>query len=243
MQDLLINLLASIIAGSAVWSAQRLLSYRRINRRRRFFGVRPDEEVLLHVSRHSSSPRPKSVHRDDVAALIELATTIKACGGLPVMMPAGEPASDRRRATEFCVGGPSSNPRVAAYLRTTLPGIVFSPFDAETATLSFSVGQQRFDHVAGREEYALLVRMLGANSGHPVFLVMGQKAHTNLAAARYLAANVARLRKSYPKGADFCLVLKLREPATFGTDDIELVADLTAQARTPAPAPETSESR
>ncbi len=234
MQDLVINLLASVIAGAAVWFGQRLLVYRRINRRRRFFGVQPGEEVVLHVSRHSSSPRPKSVHRDDVAALVELATIVKECGGRPALVSPGEPGSQQRRATEFCVGGPSANPRAAAYLRSMLPGIVFHPWDAEGGALSFSVGSHRFGHVAGREEYALLVRMLGEQASSPVFLVMGQKAHTNLAAARYLGANEKQLRESYPDGADFCLVLRVREPEAFGADHIELVADLTQQARTPA---------
>ena len=57
----------------------------------------------------------------------------------------------------------------------------------------------------------------------------------SLAAARYLSANVKRLTKVYGKRGDFCLVLGLRETATFGADQVELIADVTAHAFAPDP--------
>jgi hypothetical protein len=154
MQDLLINLLASIIAGGAVWFGQRLVRYRLVEQQRRFLGIWPGEDIFLYVSKHSSSPRAKSVHRDDVAALMELATAIKQCGGRPVLVPLEEKSSSPRPATEFCVGGPFANPRTAAHLRAELPGIVFGSQDPQQDLLSFHVGARRFEHLADHEEYA-----------------------------------------------------------------------------------------
>jgi hypothetical protein len=67
--DLLINLLASVIAGTAVWVAGFGLRRRKLSRERAFFGLTAGASCLLMVSRHSSSPRESSVHRSDVAAL------------------------------------------------------------------------------------------------------------------------------------------------------------------------------
>ncbi|MBV1850763.1 hypothetical protein [Catellatospora tritici] len=236
MQDLLINLLASVIAGAAVWFAQRLVRYRSVERRRRFFGIRPNEEVHFHVSRHFSSPREKSVHRDDMAALVELAIVTKECGGRPTLVTAVDTAAASRTGTEFCVGGPAANERTAAYLRSLLPGVAFDIVDS--AQMSIRVGGRTFDHTPGRAEYALVVRLLGQKTGHPVFLLMGQKAYTNLAAARYLATQHRELGRRFPDQRDFCLLLLVREPAVLGSDHVELVADLTAEAATaPVAAP------
>ncbi|WBB46798.1 hypothetical protein O3597_16560 [Verrucosispora sp. WMMA2044] len=70
MGDLLINLLASVIAGTAVWLTGFLLRRHKLNRARAFFGLAAGASCLLVVSRHASSPREFSVHRRDVAALV-----------------------------------------------------------------------------------------------------------------------------------------------------------------------------
>ncbi|WP_253289776.1 hypothetical protein [Verrucosispora sioxanthis] len=79
MGDLLINLLASVIAGTAVWLTGFLLRRHKLNRARAFFGLAAGASCLLVVSRHASSPREFSVHRRDVAALVELATIAREC--------------------------------------------------------------------------------------------------------------------------------------------------------------------
>ena len=80
MQDLLINLLASVLAGVAGWLGQRFVRRRRLARERSFFGLDEGGACLLSVARHFSSPRRASVHRRDVAALVELATLARECG-------------------------------------------------------------------------------------------------------------------------------------------------------------------
>src|SRR5688572_19334279 len=112
VRDLLVNLLASVVAGTAVWLSQRLLRYRRAARRRAFFGIVPGGSCLLSVARHASSPNELSVHRRDVAALVELASLVRECGGRADLISADFPQGVGRSA-EFCVGGPSGNPRMA----------------------------------------------------------------------------------------------------------------------------------
>jgi hypothetical protein len=224
MRDLLINLLASVIAGLAVWLAGRLVRYRRLARERAFFGLAGGAACVLSAPRHFSSPRENSVHRRDVAALVELATVARECGARADLSGDRELASEFGRQTEFCVGGPGANPRTATHLRTILRGITF-PEPGLTV-----VGGEEYTVENGVAEYVVLARAWGPARGRPVFILAGQTAPTNLAAARYLAGEHRRLFRTYGADRPFCLVLRVVEPAIYGTDFTELVADVTAVA-------------
>lgn len=222
MHDLLINLLASVIAGVAVGLGQRLVSRRRLARERAFFGLTDGGSCLLSVARHFSSPRKASVHRRDVAALVELATLVRECGARADLANDGAPAQGFGRFTEFCVGGPGGNPRTATHLRTMLRGVTFSD-NVETIT----VGAVTYRFRQDLAEYVVLARAGGPARDRPVFVLAGQTAPTNLAAARYLAGHHRALYRRYGAERDFCLVLRVVEPPVYGVDFVELVADVT----------------
>ncbi|NJP35503.1 hypothetical protein [Micromonospora thermarum] len=230
MRDVVINLLATAIAAAAGWTSQYIVRYRRILRKRSFFGVSPGAQVMLFVAKHFSSQRPQSVHRNDVATLVELATTIRESGGLPALVTSEDGHREAGRVTEYCVGGPSANPRTAAHLRIALPGVRFTPAEPDSL-LPFSVGDRAFRRRPGAEQFALLARVRPSASAAPVFILAGQTALDNLGAARYLMANWRGLRKTYGN-RNFCLVLGLREPSTFGADHVHLVADVSVPAFT-----------
>jgi hypothetical protein len=233
--DLLINLLASVIAGTAVWAAQRALRHRRLARKRAFFGL-DDSGVgcLLTVSRHASSPDQLSVDRRDVAALVELTTIAKDCGSTADLSLDGTAPSQIGRVTEFSVGGPSRNPRSATHLRTLLKGVVGEFHEIEGRDVrqyAFVIGGAVYRRdTSAQMEYVLLARAWGPVGGRPVFVLAGQTARANLAAARYLARNYRDLHGQYGADQPFALMLRLVEPSTYGTDFTELVADVTADA-------------
>lgn len=231
MQDLLINLLASVIAGAAVWLTQRLLHRRRLSRERAFFGLTMGGTCLLSVARHFSSPQKASVHRRDVAALVELATLARECGARADLANDGALAQGFGRTTEFCVGGPSGNPRTATHLRTILRGVSFA---GGADTIRVGGAEYRFD--PGVAEYVVLARAWGPARDRPVFVLAGQTAPTNLAAARYLDAQHRTLSRRYGSDRPFCLVLRVVEPRVYGVDFVELAADVTEEAFHPAPA-------
>ncbi len=246
MRDLLVNLLASVVAGTAVWLSQRLLRYRRAARKRAFFGIGRDATCLLTVSRHASSPHQLSVHRQDVAALVEVATIIRDCGGRADLISADDAPQGVGRSTEFCVGGPYGNPRMAAHLRALLPGVGMEIEPAEAIAdgggagareLPISVGATTFRREPGRSEYVVLARVWGPAGGRPVFLLDGQTARTNLAAARFLATGYPDLHRRYGAAGRFCLVLRILEPGVYGPDFTEIAADLTDEAFAPVDVP------
>jgi hypothetical protein len=235
VQDLLINLLASVVAGTVVWLTQRVLRYRRIARRRAFFGLDEDADCVLTVSRHASSTHEHSVHRTDVAALVELATIAKECGARADLPPESRLRQGLGRVTEFCVGGPFGNARTAAHLRAIVPGVRFHKGDDQLLDLPFSVGTVEFRREAGAVEYGVLCRAWGPDGGRPVFILGGQTARANLAAARFLAHRYRQLHREYGASKRFCVVLRIVEPAVYGPDFTEIAADLSDEAFTKPP--------
>ena len=237
MGDLMINLLASIIAGTAVWLAGFLLRRRKLNRERAFFGLTAGASCLLVVSRHASSPREFSVHRRDVAALVELATVARECGAHADRVGENQPSGEIGRLTEFCVGGPGgASPRSATHVRTILRGVTYEVFDEEKRRMSFTVGGTEYV-LTPETSYVLLARFWGPAGGHPVFFIGGLSAGGNLAGARYLAARHLELHRTYGADRPFALVLRIVEPAAYGTDFTELVADVSDVAFQPLPQP------
>jgi hypothetical protein len=235
--DLLINLLASVIAGTAGWLAGFLLRRRKLSRERAFFGLTEGASCLLVVSRHASSPREHSVHRRDVAALVELATVARECGAHADRVGENQPTGEIGRLTEFCVGGPGdASPRSATHVRTILRGVRYAVADETRSRLAFTVGGTEYV-LSPDTSYVLLARFWGPAGGHPVFLIGGLSAGSNLAGARYLASRHRELDRQYGADRPFCLVLRIVEPAAYGTDYTELVADVSDVAFRPVPPP------
>ena len=236
MRDLLINLLASVVAGTAVWLTQRALRYRRMARKRAFFGLDEGADCVLTVSRHAASPHENSVHRTDVAALVELATIVRECGARPDLTTESRLRQGLGRLTEFCVGGPHGNARTAAHLRAIVPGVRFEAADGpHPQDLAFYVGTVAFNREMDKAEYAVLCRAWGPDRGRPVFILGGQTARANLAAARFLARRYLELHRRYGAANRFCVVLRIVEPGVYGSDFTEIAADLTEPAFTAYP--------
>jgi hypothetical protein len=229
--DLSVNLLASVIAAAVAWSAQKALRYRRLAARRRFFGLTPRGSALLVVAKHASSPREQSVHSSDVAALVELAALLKSCDVEPRLQMHADAVGGLGEVTEFCIGGPAANTRTAAHLRWLLPGVRLDS-GAGGHPLSLHVGAQEFRRVSGSYEHVLVARVFGATAKRPLFLLCGQTARTNAAAARYLVDRQRELSRRYGDSSRFGFVLRIVDPAAYGNNVVEFVADVTDAAFT-----------
>jgi hypothetical protein len=237
VNDLLINLLATVVAATIGWLAQWLLRHRKLAREQAFFGLDRGSECVLTMPRHVGSSKQNSVHRRDVGAMVELATIAKDCRATVELLASDEVPTALGRETEFCVGGPSSNERTATHLRTMLPGVRYQPATDDDIAPPFAVGPTVFRRVRGSVEYVLLARVFRPDGGRPVFVISGQTAETNFAAARYLAGNHRTLAKRYRNGKRFCLVLRVVESSHYGPDYAEIAADVTPDAFTAPPAP------
>ncbi|MGW8358179.1 hypothetical protein [Streptomyces wedmorensis] len=236
VRNIVLGVLATGVSASLGWLARTYLWRRRLRRKQAFFGLPGSSECLLVVNREAGGDNV--VHRFDVFAMLELSALIKDCGAQARILAhdvAHQGFGDR---TEFCVGGPYSNRRMAAHLSTLLPGVTMN-VDVQPSEVqgSITVGTETYPMEKGVSEYVILARLTAGEGGRPVFLFCGQRAITNQAATRYLARHHESLARTHRSGS-FVLLLKVVNTQAYGPDVVELVADVTRVALSaPAAAP------
>ncbi|MGW7359945.1 hypothetical protein ACWGI0_25755 [Streptomyces sp. NPDC054802] len=238
VRNIVLGIVAAGISATFGWLSRTYLWRRRLRRKQAFFGLPGNSESLLVVNREAG--RDGSVHRFDVFALIELSALIKGCGANAQIVWHDVAQQGFGERTEFCVGGPFSNRRMAAHLLSMLPGVkVNTDTEPGPDQGAFQIGSERYRMEPGMAEYVLLARLTAGQEARPVFLFCGQRAITNQAATRYLARHHEKLARKHGNGS-FCLLLKVVNSAAYGPDVVELVADVTRQAQTAVPAARAS---
>lgn len=239
--NVLLGLVASAISAGLGWLAQTLRRRRRLGRIREFFGMPDGTECLVVVNHHTASGSSKSVSRNDVYALMELAALVKECGADADIVAHDQVRQGLGSKAEFCLGGPASNHRTAAHLTSWLPGVSFTAEPDRTYwdTIAVDGEEYRYEHDSAApcgSSYVLLARLHAAQGSRPVFLIAGQTATSNHAAVRYLTANHRQLARRHGADGTFVLVLRVVNPGAYGPDVVELASDVTAKATTrPAP--------
>ncbi|MEV5872911.1 hypothetical protein AB0L75_01550 [Streptomyces sp. NPDC052101] len=236
VRNIVLGLVATGISASLGWIARTYLWRRKLRRKQAFFGLPDHSESLLVVNQKAGGPE-LSVMRHDAFALLELSALIKECHARAQIVAHDATQQGFGERTEFCVGGPYSNRRMAAHLSSLLPGVwMNTETDAGADLGAFRIGGEDHRMERGRSEYVLLARLTaeGRADSRPVFLFCGQRAITNQAATRYLARHHERLHRKYGTGS-FVLLLKVVNSQAYGPDVVELVADVTRAARTPLP--------
>lgn len=236
VRNIVLGVLAAGISAALGWLARTYLWRRKLRRKQAFFGLPDNSESLLVVNRDAGSP-DLAVHRYDVFALLELSALIKDCGSNAEVITHEAARQGFGERTEFCVGGPGSNRRMAAHMHAMLPGVrVNTDPEPVQDRLAFQVGSERYRMDKGVTEYVLLARLTAGQPGlsRPVFLFCGQRAITNQAATRYLARNHERLARKHGNNS-FVLLLKVVNSQAYGPDVVELVADVTRAAQTALP--------
>ncbi|MFD3381513.1 MULTISPECIES: hypothetical protein [unclassified Streptomyces] len=235
VRNIVLGVLAAGLSAALGWLARTYLWKRKLRRKQAFFGLPDNSESLLVVNREAGGPE-LSVMRHDVFALLELSALIKDCGAHAQVIAHDAAQQGFGERTEFCVGGPSSNRRMAAHLHSLLPGIRVN-VDPEPGPDrgAFQIGSERYRLEPGKGEYVILARLTAGNTARPVFLFCGQRAITNQAATRYVARNHERLARKHGNNS-FVILLKVVNSQAYGPDVVELVADVTRASQTALPA-------
>ncbi|WP_198550339.1 hypothetical protein [Streptomyces silvensis] len=235
---LALGLLAAALGVGLGWYFRTFLWKRRLRRKQAFFGLPANAESLLVVNREGSNPE-LMVTRHDVFSLLELAPLIKECGAHSHLVAHDAVQQGFGERTEFCVGNPAINRRMAAHMHSLLPGVrVNADPEPGPDRGAFQIGSERYRLEGGRTEYVIVARLTAgqAPEARPVFLFCGQRAITNQAATRYLARHHDRLARKHGNGS-FVLLLKVVNSQAYGPDVVELVDDVTRAAQEPIPAP------
>jgi hypothetical protein len=224
VNDLVVNLAASAIAGVTVWLSQRSVRVRRLARLRAFLGVAAGSSCVLAVSRHAASSHSMSVHRRDLAAVVEVATLLRQCGASADVLVSDADLRGVGETTEFCIGGPSTNQRTAAHLRRFVPGLVANSYDVDPDGLTIHLAGREYRRVPGVKEFVLIFRIpIVVGARRPLWIIYGQTARSNHAAARYLNVESRILARRFRRQAGFCLALKVVNPTTYDHHYAELV--------------------
>ncbi|MFE1551002.1 hypothetical protein [Streptomyces sp. NPDC058718] len=236
LRNVVLGVLATGVSGSLGWLTRAYFWRRRLRRKQAFFGLPSGSECLLVVNRLAGSER--GVHSTDVSALLELSALIKDCGARPRVVQHDTARQGLGEIAEFCIGGPYSNRRMAAHLPNLLPGLTMNvEQEPHEDRGMITVAGEAYRPEWGVDEYVVLARLTRGEGGRPVFLLCGQAAVTNQAAARHLARHHKALAGKYGTDGSFALLLKVVNSRAYGPDVVEVVADVTRAART-APAVE-----
>ncbi|MFD6533370.1 hypothetical protein [Streptomyces sp. NPDC060184] len=234
VRNIVLGVMAAGISAALGWLSRTYLWRRKLRRKQAFFGLPANSECLLVVNRDPGTDG--AVHRHDVFALLELSAMIKECGAHAQILSHDTARQGFGERTEYCVGGPGSNRRMAAHLQSLLPGVrVNTDREPGPDRASFRIGTEYYPVEHGALEHVLLARLTIGREARPVFLLCGQRAITNQAAARHLVRNYEKLTRTY-RDSTFCLLLKVVNSEAYGPDMVEVIADVTRAARTPLPA-------
>ncbi|MFE0173476.1 hypothetical protein ACFWZ2_14245 [Streptomyces sp. NPDC059002] len=243
VRNIVLGLIAVGISAVLGWLARSYLWKRRLRRKQAFFGLPENSESLLVVNRDAGGPE-LTVVRHDVFALIELAAVIKECGAHAQIVAHDAAQQGFGERTEFCVGSPVANRRMAAHMHSLLPGVrVNTEPEPIPDRGAFQIGTERYRLESGLSEYVILARLTAdqGQEARPVFLFCGQRAVTSQAATRYLARHHEKLARKHGNNS-FVLLLKVVNSQAYGPDVLELVADVTRAAQTPPPVPSARNS-
>ncbi|MFB7466069.1 hypothetical protein ACFCZ1_21650 [Streptomyces sp. NPDC056224] len=236
VRNIVLGVIATALSGGFGWFTRTYVWRRALRRKQAFFGLPTGADCLFVVNRQMGG-KDSSLHRSDAFALLEISALIKDCGATVQIVTHDGARQGFGERSEFCVGGPASNTRTTAHLASLLPGVRtdvgLEQGDPDRGAIR--VGGETYRWEKGMVEYVLLARLTNGRGSRPVFLLSGQTANSNQAAARYLARHHVRLARKYGDES-FCVMLKVINSDAYGPDVTELVADVTEAARTPVAA-------
>jgi hypothetical protein len=226
-----IGLATSVLSGGAVWLWQRARNARILRRKAAFFGVERGGTCLIIMNNTWDTPGRSSHH--DVHAMIEAATLASEVACAISVHSCDEFRESNGNRTEFCIGGPESNPRTGGHLASHLPGVTVRPVHVNRRdSAAIVVGDQRFLLDLGNHEHALVAKFTLPEASRPVILICGQTPITNRAAIHYLKREYRALSKTVASVDQFCIMVRVTSTGTYGYQAADLECDVSAAAFT-----------
>jgi hypothetical protein len=236
VMNILIGLVTSVVSGISVWVWQKGRRSRLLRRRTAFFSLGRGRQCLIMMP--DKYDRPGSVARHDVHAMIEVATLAHDLGSPVSVMPADNLKGHNGDRTEFCIGGPISNPRSSGHLAAELPGVEIRPYQEGAAdSMAIVVGRDRFLCERRNREHVLIAKFIPKGSTCPVIVISGQTAIANRAGIVFLKREYRALTKSLSSTNRFCIVVVANSIGAYGHEATSLAADVTVLAFTPIELP------
>jgi hypothetical protein len=229
IENILIGLITSVVSATAVWLWQRAARARYVRRRGAFFSLGRGATCLIIMNNKWNMPG--STEQNDVTAMVEVATLATELGAKVVIKSCSDFKESNGDRTEYCIGGPESNPRTAWYLASCLPRVTANPYiPSRPDSVDFVIGDQRFPYEPGKREHALAVKFLPPGGRRPVVLICGQTSITNIAAIHLLKRDYRALGKTLTSTEQFCVVVRVTAPEVYGYEMADVAADVSDAA-------------
>jgi hypothetical protein len=228
--NIVIGLVTTVLSAGSVLGWRHMKDARILHRKAVFFGLRPSGTCLIIMNNHWQ--KPGSTSHNDVHTMIEVTALAHEAGCQISVLPADDVRESNGDRTEFCIGGPTSNPRTAGHLASHLPGVKYRAYGTRRDSGAIVVGGKQFLLDRDRQEHALIAKFIPRHSNSPVFVIYGQRAIGNRAALHFLRREYGKLPKVIGSTERFCLIVRVTSADTYGYQAVELAADVTDSAFT-----------
>lgn len=232
IENFIVGIVTSITTAVAVWFWNKFRQSMLLNRKAAFFGLKPKGQCFAVMNQNPKQLNTMS--HADVQTLVEVVKLAEKIDVELKVAPFKQFLEPPGSVTEFCLGGPDSNERTKIHLENFLKGIRFNPYmPGDPDNIAILTQSQKFQYKKNQTEYAILAKLYPDNDSQPVILVSGQTARSNQGAVYYLLKNYDRsLRQTFGIKKQFCLLIKLHSPQTYGYKSAKLEKDLTSDAFT-----------
>jgi hypothetical protein len=233
IENFVVGIITTVVAAIATWLWGKVWRSTLLNRRAAFFGLSPGESSLAVMNQKPDSLNTMS--HADVQTLVEVVKLTNEIGSKLEIAPFDEILEPAGKVTEFCLGGPDSNRRTKVHLETFLRGIILKPYaPGDPDNIAIATKDAIYRYKKNESEYAILARFYPNETANPVILICGQTARSNRGAIHYLIEHYDQaLREKYGNKRQFCLMIGLRSPSTYGYKSVYLEEDLTGIAFIP----------
>ena len=221
--DIVINIIASIIVGVAVWFWSKYRNEYSLRKKRNFYNIKRDQKIYLTINQYNQT---KLMSHRDISTLIDISKIPHDLDGDVMILPIDEVKFSPGEYVEFCIGGVDSNRRSELYLDEFFKNIYMNSYQSQNS-LRIEVGNDKFDYEKDRVVYSILAKFYpNKNTELPVFLICGQTSLSNKGAAYYLMNNYQELYKKH-KNNPFCYILMTKNFKSFGHKNVSLVKDVS----------------
>lgn len=233
IENFVVGIITTVVTAVATWLWGKFRRSNLLNRRAAFFGLSPGESSLAVMNQKPDSLN--AMAHADVLTLIEVVKLTSEIQSKLEIAPFNQVVEPGGGITEFCLGGPDSNLRTKVHLETFLKGIHLKPYvPGDPDNIAIATRDKVYRYEKNQTEYAILARFFPNASANPTILICGQSSRSNRGAAYYLIQNYDQiLRKKYSNKKQFCLVIGLQSPLTYGYKSAYLEDDVTAIAFVP----------
>jgi hypothetical protein len=233
IENFVVGIITTVVVAIVTWFWGRFRRSTLLNRRAAFFGISPGESSLAVINQKPDNVNTMS--HADVQTLVEVVKLTNEVGSKLEIAPFDQILEPAGNVTEFCLGGPDSNRRTKVHLETFLHGVILKPYaPGDQDNIAIATKDRIYRYKKNESEYAILARFYPNATANPVILICGQTARSNRGAIHYLIEHYDHtLRKKYGNKRQFCLIIGLQSPVTYGYKSAFLESDLTDIAFVP----------